>query len=894
MDLLQRAVKMWDYNEVTRIKLLRELVAHLSSVQTNSALSLEVIHYPQIVAAVVTVCDLATHSKPNMVLEALKVLVSLASSLRNARVLFQKHPSVLGIQVARMESPSKIPREAMLLSLDLCKRLAVVEENRREVVCKFPRLLPALACVLQTKSVYDIESVYLKVLTVLRFLAVNDENEREMAPMLLPILVSRLEAGGRKKESHEMQIGMFRLLANLVHNAEYRRGIWSKYPALVQLIINKLGNQGQEEEQRGDDEMKAAVLGVLPNLTYFPENKRDMVTHFPDLVPALLRELGASASPGLAVHAGVLDVLCDLVSNAQNATEILSQFAFQLLPLLVSKMSGSTLLATIRVVYNLSCPASNQPALRENSRLVSALLDAKLATDTISRELALLTLINLFGYMDSQSTLVVEAGMLQDVFSLLQVAGEDHDLWQLNDPLLAFKQLCIVEANRKLIWQQFGSEFLHAVVSGLQQAIASGDADATESAVLILLLFSSEPGALEWMGISRALIEQLLQGLENNTETFKTGQLLMIRLDLTQPTVLLRMSTPSMEELAVVGKREEVVEVEEVDVESLFLSPPPSPRGNQEELTPIRKPLPTSDQVTPLALSAALNFGDTPSPPPSPEPTTANVAPVRQLELAKSAPSTPLRRPEADTNNNPSAASAEKPSSRPSSAQKSRFILPKPATTTTSTIDAPTTAVASTVAVAPVVDVVPVAAVDLASSVSVAPAVDAVSSVSVASTVDAAAPIDAALAVEAASSVDAPLTIDAASSVEAVSSVDAASTIDAVPTPAPIALAAAPTPTATTTTTPQPVEKEEPAATTTTTTSAKRAKPDNAARLYERLGEAENGEAIADRLANSGLVLAAHLEMLHHESLVDIKQLLDLTPVQVLVLKKALRDVFGK
>ncbi|KAH9251941.1 hypothetical protein BASA81_010145 [Batrachochytrium salamandrivorans] len=800
MDLLQRAVKMWDYNEVTRLKLLRELVAHLSSAQTNSALSQEAIHYPQIVGAIVTVCDVATRSKPTLVLEALKVLVSLASSLRNARVLFQKHPNVLGIQVARMETPDKVPREAMLLSLDLAKRLAVVEENRREVVCKFPRLLPALACVLQTKGAYDNEPVHLKVLTVLRFLAVNDENEREMAPMLLPILVARLEAGGKKKESHEMQIGMFRLLANLVHNAEYRRGIWSKYPALVQLIINKLGTQGQVEEEDGDEEMKAAVLGVLPNLTYFPENKRDMVTHFPDLVPALLRELGANSSPGLAVHAGVLDVLCDLVSNAENATEILSQFAFQLLPLLVNKMDGGTLLATIRVVYNLSCPASNQPALRENSLLVSALLDAKLTSDAISRELALLTLINLFGYMDSQSTLVVEADMLQDVFSLLQVAGEEHDLWQLNDPLLAFKQLCIVDANRKLIWQQFGSEFLHAVVSGLQQAIASRDVEATESAVLILLLFSSEPGALEWMGISRALLEQLLQGLENNTETFKTGQLLMIRLDLAQPTPPL-VTTFMEEELMVASKdgKSEEVEVEEVEIESIALLLPALPQDNKVELTPIRKPPPISVQVTPLALSAVLSNSNTPSSPSSPSlpsspvATTAKVVRQPELVMPLSAPNTPLQQPETATTTtdkpslpSPPSLSVEKPHSRPSSAQQSRIILPEPIVTTT-----------------------------------------------IATAAAAAAPKSA--------------------------------------------------------------EKEKHMELAVATTAgAKRAKLDSATKLYERLGDAENGEAIADKLINSGLVLASHLEMLHHESLVDIKQLLDLTPVQVLVLKKALRDVFGK
>ncbi|KAH6572374.1 hypothetical protein BASA62_003423 [Batrachochytrium salamandrivorans] len=120
--------------------------------------------------------------------------------------------------------------------------------------------------------------------------------------------------------------------------------------------------------------------------------------------------------------------------------------------------------------------------------------------------------------------------MLQRIFGLVARAM-NKDGWILNNPLLAFRYLCVAEHNRQLLWGEYGNDFLTSVIAALQQTIDNKNALTAEYAMSSLAQFSSDPEPLAWMRSNKPRLDEVINQLAPFPDALKTAQFLQLTLD---------------------------------------------------------------------------------------------------------------------------------------------------------------------------------------------------------------------------------------------------------------------------------------------------------------------------------------------------------------------------
>lgn len=214
----------------------------------------------------------------------------------------------------------------------------------------------------------------------------------------------------------------------------------------------------------------------------------------------------------LAEHGRTIDIQISAIRTLTNiykylkaAESMFESYAPALVHLVMFSVENvGTTLHAIRLVYGLSCAPANRDPLRNHQPLVDALSMVSKQKDVNSSFFAILTLVNLFGAMETSSALHVDQNMLTVIFHVISAAMDSEQGWPLNNPLLAFRYLCVVEENRKMRWKQLGSAFLDKILAALGRAIDTSDYEAAENAVSVLAQFASHEHALSQMKANKA------------------------------------------------------------------------------------------------------------------------------------------------------------------------------------------------------------------------------------------------------------------------------------------------------------------------------------------------------------------------------------------------------
>ncbi|KAH9259438.1 hypothetical protein BASA81_002481 [Batrachochytrium salamandrivorans] len=443
-------------------------------------------------------------------IKALGALWNLSVNVYNKREMVTNNPTLVRLLVAKVESNSE---QVQINALGALQSLAFNIDNAREMVTQNPTLVRLLVAKMESNS----EQVQEGALEVLQNLAVNVDNKREMFTKntkLVPLLVAKVES-----HSKRLQEGALGVLQGLAFNVANRREMAIQNPTLIPLLVAKV--------ESNSERMQEGALKVLKNLAANIDSKREMVTKNPTLVPLLMAKMAFNSEQ---VQAEALIVLNNLAINVDNAAEMMATSSAVLLPLLVAKMNGNPRFQATRAIYNLSCSPANRAILRVNSSVVAALTKGRENKDVGTSFFSLLTLINLFGAEEDSKVLKADLAMLQAIFGLIARAM-NKDGWNLNNSLLAFRYLCVVEHNRQLLWGEYGSEFLTSVLVALQQAIDDKDLDAAENAMSTLAQFSNDAEPLVWMRSNKPRLDEVIDQLAPFPNALKTAQFLQLTLE---------------------------------------------------------------------------------------------------------------------------------------------------------------------------------------------------------------------------------------------------------------------------------------------------------------------------------------------------------------------------
>ncbi|KAH9260344.1 hypothetical protein BASA81_001514 [Batrachochytrium salamandrivorans] len=423
-----------------------------------------------------------------------------------------------------------LDRTAMLMSKDDDERKKTLDElyealdpsnlqtykTRSRTVLDNKAVMDVLLKLSATTSSADVAEDALRVLLQLAWDGDNQRRLFQEYPSLLPVVMRKLEFGTENATEY-VQINALILLHNLAINVDNNREMFTKNTKLVPLLVAKVESHSKR--------LQEGALGVLQGLAFNVANRREMAIQNPTLIPLLVAK---TESHSEQVQEGALKVLKNLATNVANAAEIMATRSTVLLPLLVAKMSGRTALPATKVIYNLSCSPANRAILRGNDSVVAALTKGRENRDT--RFFSLLALINLFGAEEDSKVLKADLAMLRLIFGLIARAM-NKDGWDLNDPLLAFRYLCVVEYNRQLLWSKYGSEFLTSVLAALQRAIEDKNTPAMENAMSTLAQFSHDTESLAWMRSNRPQLDEVIDQLAPFPDALKTAQFILLAVD---------------------------------------------------------------------------------------------------------------------------------------------------------------------------------------------------------------------------------------------------------------------------------------------------------------------------------------------------------------------------
>lgn len=460
-----------------------------------------------------------------------------ANYARGSQVL--DHSAAMGVVLSTATAGSG---ETAMHVLWMLYRLTIAGDNATRLFQEYPSVAQVLVGKLQSGA--ELEDVESGSLDVLERLAHNDEGARKLfaehGAKLVPLLLART---GDSTRSERVRVGALKVLTNLAMYADNRRAMAATYPDLVPLLPRLLCEAKSEREQ-------VQALLALQSLAFNnPANARAMVKGNAGLVPQLVAKLGPSSS--LAVQHQALLVLASLAVSQDNAREMTSAHAVELLSLLVANMAGDNQLPAALLAYHLSFPLATRAALSGNGALVAALTKAKRETTSATALLSFLALVNLFGDAGDADVLITDAAMLKQVYALIGHAmnrTQQHGWWQqLNEPLVALQLVCQVAYNRQTLWHTYHGEFLSTVLDALECAIGTKeDPDAVDNAVLVLARFSLDAQPLAWMRSNKLRLDQAFAKLMGQfPKTLRTAELLYLLvsppkiLDLPLTTVLI-------------------------------------------------------------------------------------------------------------------------------------------------------------------------------------------------------------------------------------------------------------------------------------------------------------------------------------------------------------------
>ncbi|KAH9247359.1 hypothetical protein BASA81_015076 [Batrachochytrium salamandrivorans] len=324
------------------------------------------------------------------------------------------------------------------------------------------------------------------------------------------------------------------VLVRLAHDRDNATRVLQVHPELIRLLVNKL--------DAGSEQIQVRLLHLMSNLANSPGNAKGML---PVIVPMLLSKLSESDSPE-PVQAKALSVLTNLTNSDENATEMLTTYSPVLLPVLLAKMYGDLLLPTVKVLHNLSCPVANRTTLRAQVDLINGLTQARQNRDKFTALVSLLSLVYLFGAEERSQVLHTDAEMLAKIFDLIPEAM-NRVRWRLNEPLLGFRYLCVVENNRRVLWDEYRSGFFTTLFKALWRAVEDADEPAADNAMSIMAQFGNDPEPLAWMRANRSQLDEVMAELTPFPNATKTAQLLLLSLDppkvasasLLKPTIMI-------------------------------------------------------------------------------------------------------------------------------------------------------------------------------------------------------------------------------------------------------------------------------------------------------------------------------------------------------------------
>lgn len=478
-------------------------------------------------AVVGTLVRLSAASSPPAVLEAaLEVLQTLVDDDEDAaRAVFASHRSAL-LPVLLLHSGGSEP--AQLAAIGLLTSLAsAVPGEMAEVI---PMALAKAAAETEPNS-----AVRTGALGLIQSLTMDEANGKRIAPAIMPSLLSTLTTHKQHGEEDELQRAALDVMQNLSDATWFVRSMVLDFPDLPKVLVSKLHDSNNSEEVQVD------VLEVLSNLSGNAANSRDLMAADPGLVSLLLRKLETNS---LEVQTMVLDVLSNLSGEPEIGARMVARHSEAIFSMALSRMADKTAAVKgVRLVYSLSCSEPNRAIMRENKPVVDALVKMRKSKDESNAFFALLALVNLFGAMEDSPWLNTDEAMLGEIFDLMALA-RNKEGWDLNDPLLAFRYLCVVEHNRQALWKRYSSLFLVSVLDALLQAVEEKDAHAAENAVSTLSQFSFEDEPLVWLQSHRPELDQVLSKLEAEKlvfgAAFKSAQFLMLRVhppQLHQPVV---------------------------------------------------------------------------------------------------------------------------------------------------------------------------------------------------------------------------------------------------------------------------------------------------------------------------------------------------------------------
>ncbi|KAH9260427.1 hypothetical protein BASA81_001597 [Batrachochytrium salamandrivorans] len=511
---LDRTAMLMSKDDDERKKTLAKLAKILdpSNLQTNKTRSRTVLDNKAVMGVLFNLS--ATTSSADVAEAALWVFRRLAWDPDNVKRLFQEYPSLLPVAMRKLEFGTENATEgAQIKALDLLKNLAFNDDNAREMATKNTKLVPLLVAKAESNS----EQVQIKALGVLKDLANNVDNKHEMVtqnPTLVRLLVAKTES-----DSEQVQEEALKVLLNLTSNVENRREMFAKNPTLIPLLVAKAESDSEQVQ------IKALI--VLQNLAVNVDNKREMFTKYPTLVPLLVAKAESNSEQ---VQKGALEVLNNLAINVDNAAEMMATSSAVLLPLLVAKMNGNAPLEATKMIYSLSCSPANRAILRGNDSVVAALTKGRENKDFNTSFFSLLALINLCGAEEDSKVLKTDLAMLRLIFKVIAYAINTNG-WDLNSTLLAFRYLCVVEHNRQLLWGEYGSEFLTRVLAALQRAIEDKNTAAAENAMSTLAQFSNDAEPLVWMRSNKSRLDKVIAQLAPFPDALKTAQFILLAVD---------------------------------------------------------------------------------------------------------------------------------------------------------------------------------------------------------------------------------------------------------------------------------------------------------------------------------------------------------------------------
>ncbi|KAH9251508.1 hypothetical protein BASA81_010539 [Batrachochytrium salamandrivorans] len=444
---------------------------------------------------------------------ALFALLPLSTKEVLANKLVRDHPNLIPLVVKKLEGKLGL-QEDMPIILHFLANLAIGEANVINLVSTLPGLVSFLVSKLDgSDKAMVTDEVELHCFNVLECLGWNSNNRKEMMtkyPKLLRMLFAKLLGDGVPLATQEKALVVLEYLS---FDAPCTRLMMTKHAKIMPLLLVKLDST----QRRNTEAIQLRALGVLKSLAYDRFNRLEMLAKYPALMPLLVSKLESQSNSEELQLASML-VLSMLSYDSVIASNMLTSYANTLVPVLITKLKGSTAQGAATVLYYLSCPPGNRAVLETNNVLLHSLRNQQRNQFDDAQLFSFLCLCNL---LDPRSNNYVEEltpakDLLHMIFVLIQPAMDKSKGWKLSHPLLALSRLSVIERNRTMLWYMYQDKFLDDVLVALAYAIQDKDVDAAELAVAVLGEFARDDKPALWFTTNKPKLSEQMAKLDDS------------------------------------------------------------------------------------------------------------------------------------------------------------------------------------------------------------------------------------------------------------------------------------------------------------------------------------------------------------------------------------------